>query len=546
MRTGAQVLVDQLRINDVDTIFSVPGESFLAVIDALYDIQDEIRFITTRHEGGAANMAEAYAKLTGKPGVCFVTRGPGATNASIGLHTAAQDSTPLVLLIGQVARGHFGREAFQEVDFAQHLGPLTKWAAQVESAERLPEMLSRAFHTAQQGRPGPVALALPEDLLDGPVDVADAAPARIALPHPGEADLQALQAMLAGSSRPLMVVGGGAWSAQTGRDVAEFATANRIPTCASFRCQDFIDNQSDIYVGTLGLGVNPALAARVKDSDLLISVGARLGDIATSAYSLVEVPVPSQRLVHVYPGAEELGRVHQAELPINSGAAQFAAAARSLAPVDSSAWAEWMRQARSDYLAHRTPPGSDLDLDLAEIVSQLRESVPDDAVMTNGAGNFSVWAHRFYEFREFPTQLGPRSGAMGYGIPAAVAAKVVHPERVAVCFTGDGDALMTFAELATAVQYDLDPIVIVFNNGRLGTIRMHQERRFPGRTHGTELVNPDFVRLAEAFGAHAERVERTSDFLPALERCLRAGTASVIELQTDPDQLTPGYRASST
>lgn len=539
MRTGGQVLIDQLRIQGVDTVFTVPGESFLDALDALYDVRDQIRLVVCRQEGGAANMADAYAKLTGRPGVCLVTRGPGATNSSVGVHTAFQDSSPLVLLIGQVSTAYREREGFQEVDHSRLFSELTKWTAEIGRADRIPEYVSRAFHSALQGRPGPVALALPEDVLAEPTDTDDAGPYQIARPQPRAFDLARLHELLYQAERPFMIVGGGGWSAEASRDVLAFAEANNLPTGASFRCQDYIDNRSVVYAGDVGLAINPNLAQRIKDADFLLALGARLGEATTSEYTLVDAPRPSQTFVHVHTGAEELGRVYQTDLSINSGYAEFGAAARALEPVDGGKWAQWTEAARADYLENLEHPPAPGDLDLGAVVEHLRERLPGDAIIANGAGNFSVWAHRFYQFTQFPTQLGPTSGAMGYGVPAAIAAKVVHSDRIAVCFTGDGDFLMTGQELATAVQYELDPVILLVNNGMYGTIRMHQERNFPARVYGTDLRNPDFVGLAHAYGAHAELVERTEDFGGALERALDAGRASLIELRIDPEQLTP-------
>ena len=538
-RTGGQILVDQLRIHGVDAIFTVPGESFIAVLDALHDAP-EIRLVVCRQEGGAANMAEAYGKLTGRPGVCLVTRGPGATNASVGVHTAFQDSTPMLLLIGDVARGQREREAFQEVDFKAMFTPLAKWAARIDEAGRIPELVSHAFHTAVAGRPGPVVLALPEDMLSESADTRDAEPYKVVRAHPGADDLARLRGLLEGAQRPLMIVGGGGWSEEASRDILAFAAASGIPTGASFRCQDYVDNHAEIYVGDIGLAVNPALAQRVKDADLLLVVGARLGEATTSGYTLVEPPRPRQTLVHVHADPEELGRVYQADLPINSGLPQFAAAARALEPVDGSAWADWAASARADYVANlRHEPWQSGLVDLGEVTAHLRERLPEDAIVTNGAGNFSVWVHRFYQFRRYRTQLGPTSGAMGYGVPAAVAAKLVHPERLVVCFTGDGDFLMTGQELATAVQYELPLVILLANNGMYATIRMHQERRYPGRVVGTDLQNPDFAAYARAFGAHGEVVERTEDFPEAFERARQAGRPALLELRVDPEQITP-------
>jgi acetolactate synthase-1/2/3 large subunit len=538
-RTGGQILVDQLKIHGVDLAFCVPGESYLAVLDALYDARNSIRLITCRQEGGAANMAEAYGKLTGRPGICFVTRGPGATNASIGVHTALQDSTPMVLFVGQVARDQAEREAFQEVDYRRMFAPLAKWAAQIDDPARIPELVSQAFHRAVAGRPGPVVIALPEDMLTDTADVEDACPYKIVRPHPGDDELMAMREMLAKASRPFVLLGGGGWSADAVRDIAVFAEVNDLPVGVSFRCQDLIDNRHKNYVGHVGIGIDPALAARVKEADVLLVVGARLGEITTGGYTLVNVPTPKQTLIHVHAGAEELGRVYQPALPINAGMAQFAAAARALKPLDSSRWAAQTAKAREEYLATLQPRPHAGPLQMPEVVAFLRERLPPDAIITNGAGNYTTWVHRFYQYRGYRTELGPTSGAMGYGLPAAVAAKAVHPERTVVCFAGDGCFLMTGQELATAVQYGLAIIVIVVNNGMYGTIRMHQERAYPERVHGTDLRNPDFAALARACGAHGELVETTAQFAPAFERAVASGKPALLELRLDPDAITP-------
>jgi acetolactate synthase-1/2/3 large subunit len=538
VRTGGRILVDQLRIHGVDTVFCVPGESYLAALDALADARDAIRLVVCRQEGGAANMAEAYGKLTGRPGVCFVTRGPGATNASIGVHTASQDSTPLLLLVGQVAREALGREAFQEVDFVSMFAPLAKHAEQVADPARIPEIVSRAFHTACAGRPGPVVLAFPEDVLAEEAEVEDAGAYRVVQPHPGAEELDELRELLAAAERPLLLVGGGSWTAEASRDILAFAEANTLPAACAFRWQDSFDNRSHLYAGDVGIAVNPKLAQRIRDADLLLVVGPRLGEATTSRYTLVEAPRPRQKLVHVHPDPEELGRVYQADLPINSGLAHFAAAARALRPVDGSRWAGWTEAAHADYLEnlkHAPLPG---DLDLGDVMAFLRERLPPDAVLTNGAGNFSVWAHRFYQFSQFRTQLGPTSGAMGYGVPAAVAAKLVHPDRIVVAFSGDGDFLMTGQELATAVREQAAAVFLVINNGMYGTIRAHQEREYPGRPYGTDLVNPDFAAYAQAFGAHGEAIERTEDFAPAFERALEAGRPALLELRIHPEAIS--------
>jgi acetolactate synthase I/II/III large subunit len=537
-RTGGQLVADCLRLHGVDTVFTVPGESFLAVLDALYDARQDIRTIVCRQEGGAANMAEAYGKLTGLPGVVMVTRGPGAANASIGVHTGLQDSTPMIVLIGQVGRDAYEREAFQEVDFRQMYGPLAKWVTQIEDPARIPELMSRAFYTAVSGRPGPVVLALPEDMLTASATVPLGDPYQVVRPAPGARDMERLREALARAERPLMVVGGGGWSAETGADVAALAEANDLPIVTSFRCQDYVDNTHRCYAGHLGIGLDPALAARMKAADLLLVVGARLGEITTAGYTLVAIPRPAARLVHVHAGVEELGRVYQSDVPINAGSAEFAAAARRLPPVEGRRWADWTREARAEYrrtLESAPQPGA---LDLGEVMKVLGRRLPADAIVTNGAGNYTGWVHRFHVFRRFRTQLAPTSGAMGYGVPAAVAAKLVHPERVVVSLNGDGCFLMCGQELSTAVRYGLDPVFLVVNNGMYGTIRMHQEREYPARVHGTDLVNPDFAAYARAFGAHGELVEKTAEFEPALERALGAGRAALLELRVDPEAIT--------
>src|SRR5215475_1525287 len=419
LRTGGRILVKALKIHDVDLAFCVPGESYLPVLDALYDARNSIRLITCRQEGGAANMAEAYGKLTGRPGICFVTRGPGATNASIGVHTAMQDSTPMILFIGQVARDQAEREAFQEVDYTRMFAPLCKWAAQINDPARIPELVSQAFHRAVAGRPGPVVLALPEDMLTATADVADAGPYKTVRPHPGHGELRAMRDLLAKAERPFLLLGGGGWDAEAVRDIAAFAEANALPAGVSFRCQDLMDNTHPNYAGHVGIGPDPALAARVKNADVLLVVGARLGEMTTSGYTLLDVPVPKQTLIHVHAGAEELGRVYQPALAINAGMAQFAVAARALAPVDASRWAGAAAQGHREYLATFEHKGHAGPLQMPAVMKVLRERLPSDAILTNGAGNYTTWLHRFYPYRGLRTQLAPTSGAMGYGLPAA-------------------------------------------------------------------------------------------------------------------------------
>ena len=536
-RSGGEILIDQLVLHGADTIFGVPGESFLAALDALYD--RPIRFIVSRMEAGAANCADAYGKLTGRPGICFVTRGPGATHASIGVHTAMQDSTPMILLIGQIAREDRDREAFQEVDYRAMFGPLAKWVVEVDDAARLPELIARAFHLATSGRRGPVVVSLPEDMLADRVDVADASPYVPARPAPGAGELAAALALLAKAERPIMLVGGGAWSTRAAGAAAAFAEANGIPVITSFRRQDYVDSRSPSYAGYIGIGMAPSTAQRVRDSDLVLCVGARLADASTNGFTLLERPTPRQTLIHVFPDANELGHVYRPTLGIVADAAEFLDAACALPPLDGARWRAWTEAARADYLASLEPGPGTFPLDLNDVMRDFRARVPADAFVTNGAGNYSLWPHLYWPFVGFPAQLAPTSGAMGYGFPAAITAKLRYPERTVVCFAGDGDFLMTSQELATAAGEALAIVVIVVNNGMLGTIRMHQERHYPDRVSGTGLHNPDFAALARSFGGHGEIVDRSADFGPALDRALAFPGVALIELQVDPRAITP-------
>jgi len=538
LRTGGQILVDALKIHGVDLAFCVPGESYLAVLDALHDAP-EIRLAVCRQEGGAAMMADAYGKLTGRPGIAFVTRGPGATNASAGVHIAFQDSTPMILFVGQVARDMAEREAFQEIDYRRMFGQMSKWVAEIDDPARIPEFVSRAFHTAVAGRPGPVVLALPEDMLRERAHAADAGPYKLVEPHPGAGDLARLRSLLAAAERPLAIVGGGGWDASACQDMQAFAAANELPTAASFRCQDYFDNAHPNYAGHAGVGIDPNLGRRIRESDLLLVMGARLGELTTSGYTLIDIPRPRQTLIHVYPDPEELGRVYQADLPINAAMRPMARALAALAPVAEPPWREWAEAARRDFLAFVEPTKAPGSLQLAEILAWLRERLPPETIFANGAGNYAAWVNRFLTYHRYRTELAPTSGSMGYGTPGAVAAKLVHPERPVVAFAGDGCFLMNGQELATAVQYGLAIVVIVVNNAMYGTIRMHQEREYPARVIGTDLVNPDFAALARAYGAHGETVARTEEFAPAFERALAAGTPALLDLHLDPEAITP-------
>ena len=544
MRNGGQILVDALRQNGADTVYCVPGESFLPVLDALHG-RDDLRTIVARHEGAASNMAEAYGKLTGRPGICLVTRGPGATHASNGVHTAFEDSTPMILFVGQIDSGFKGRQAFQEVDYRQMFGGLAKWATEVDAIERIPEIVARAFSVAMSGRPGPVVIALPENFLFGSAQVADAPVAHVSRAAPRPAEMAQLAELLAAAQRPLVVVGGSGWNPEACAQFAQFVRAHGLPVAASFRRQDLFDNRDRHYAGQLGLGVSPALAQRVRDADLLLVVGSRLAEVTSSGYTLVECPAPAQALVHVHPDPQELGRVYQARLPINAGMPGVADALAGLVPTHAPRWEAWTRQARADYEAHSTPPPPHPELagvDVAQVVSHLDRVLTDDAIVSNGAGNYTVWVHRFFRYRQPATELAPTNGAMGYGLPAAIAAKLRYPERTVVCFAGDGCFMMYPQELATAMQFGAAVIVVVVNNGMLATIRMHQEREYPGRVSGTCLANPDFVALARAFGAHAESIDRAADFPAAFDRAVAARRAAVIELRADPAQVTPQAR----
>ena len=544
-RSGGQVLADQLALHGTELAFCVPGESYLPLLDGLYEHRDRLRLVTCRHEAAAAHAAEASGKLTGRPGVCLVTRGPGATHAAVGVHTARQDSTPLLLLVGQVASGERGREGFQELDHEQVFAPMAKWAAEVDSADRIPELVARAFAVASSGRPGPVVLALPEDVLAAATDVPDARPYRALQPTPDAAALGEMHRRVARARRPFVLVGGGPWDAQATERLTAWAVASRLPVGASFRRQDLVDNGAACYVGHVGLGIDPALARRIAEVDLLVVVGSRLSEVETQGYTLPAPPVPSQALVHVHPDPGELGRVYQADLPVLAGMQPFAAALAELGPVDGSRWGSWAAAARADYERSLRPgPAPRAGVDLAATVAGLGAALGEDTVVTNGAGNFSLWVHRFHRYRRLGTQLAAQSGAMGYGLPAALAAALVEPERPVVAFCGDGDFQMCGQELATAVQERLPVIVVVVNNGMLGTIRMHQERRFPRRVIATDLVNPDFAALARAYGAHGERVERTEDVPGALARARAAARPALLELVVDPGALTP--RASLT
>ncbi|MBC8727033.1 thiamine pyrophosphate-binding protein [Paraburkholderia sp. UCT2] len=540
--TGARLVVDALLTHGVERVFCVPGESFLAVLDSLHDETGRIQTIVCRHEAAAANMAEALGKLTGRPGVALVTRGPGATHASIGVHTAFQDSTPMILLIGQCAREHLDREAFQEIDYRRMFGQMAKWVAQIDDPKRIPEYLSHAFHTATSGRPGPVVLALPEDVLSDACDAVPGAPAyhRVAA-SPSAAQIAKLRELLEGAQRPMVIAGGSGWTEAACADLRRFIENWQLPIGLAFRFQDTFDNEHPNYAGDVGLGINPALAQRIRDADLLLALGPRLGEATTNGYTLLDIPKTKQTLVHVHQGAEELGRVYAADLPIVSGMPELAAMLAELEPSPSGrlAWAGAAEEAHRAYLDWRKPRPIPGDVQMGEVIQQLRAHLPDDAILTNGAGNYATWLHRHFSYRHFRSQLAPTSGAMGYGVPAALAAKSLYPQRVVVALAGDGCFMMAAQELATAMQYDLRVLFIVVNNSQFGTIRMHQERHYPHRVHGTGLTNPDFAAFARSFGAHGETVERTGDFLPALQRAIESQLPAVIEIRMPQEASTP-------
>jgi acetolactate synthase-1/2/3 large subunit len=542
-RIAGHALVEALIAQGVDTAFGVPGESYLAVLDGFHEHRGKIRFIACRQEGGAAFMAEAQGKLSGRPGICFVTRGPGATNASIGLHTAFQDSTPMILFIGQVASDQRDREAFQELDYRQVFGPgtlgMAKWVGELHSADRLPEYIARAFHTAMQGRPGPVVLVLPEDLLTTPTAapvLPRVVPAQ-AWPAPGP--LRDLRALLVKAQRPFVIAGGSGWDAEGARALQRFAENWQLPVGCGFRFQDTYDNHHPLYAGDVGIGINPKLAARIREADLVIALGVRLGEMTTGGYTLLEAPRPKQTLVHVHAGAEELGRVYAADLMLQASVNYAAKALESLSAPPQIGWRAWAESASADHAANRVPSPVE-PLDMAELMLTVERLLPEDTVYTNGAGNYSGWLHRYVRYRGLQhhgrTQLAPTSGAMGYGVPAAIAASLLYPQRTVLNVAGDGDFLMTGQELATAIGYGAGRgvgklISLVVDNGTYGTIRMHQEREFPGRVSGSDLFNPDFAALAKAYGWNAARVERTAEFEPALREALAAGGPTLIHLK---------------
>jgi len=538
-RAGSRILTDALRLNSVETIFHIPGEGILEVLDGLYDFQHEIMLITCRHEDGMAMMAESYGKLTGKPGICFAARSPGAVNTCLALHTAYQDSSPMILFIGSVTRTQMEREPFMQYDFRTMFTPMAKQVLYIDRAERIPELVNRAFQVATSGRMGPVVVEIGEDMLNERCSVADANPHSSIQAHPSAADLDRMQSMLAQSLRPILLVGGSGWTEQACAQVREYAESNQLPAVSAYRRRDLFDNTHPCYVGEIGIGITEELVNRVTEADLIIALGLRLGEINTigrvfmRGYSLLDIPVPSQRLIHIHSGVDELNSVHQADLAINAGVCEFADGLSTLSPVAAQHHARWTRHLRNEYENRLRPAASPGAIDLAEIFSWLRERLPDDAILTVGAGSYALWSQRYFQHTRLHTQIGPKTGAMGYGLPAAIAAKLVYPERPVIALAGDGCFLMTSEEFATAVKYELPIITLVFNNNRYGAIRKTQERMFPGRVVGTELVNPDFAALARAYGAYGETVDETGQFATAFENAVSSGRPAIIELRVE-------------
>ncbi len=537
-RTGGRILVDQLVAQGVTDVFCVPGESYLAVLDALHDA--DIRITVCRQEGGAAMMAEAAGKLTGRPGICMVTRGPGATNASPGVHIARQDSTPMILFVGQIERGMREREAFQELDYRQVFGGLAKWATEIDDPARIPEIVARAFHVAMSGRPGPVVIALPEDMLTEAAVVADASRVEATETHPSLTQMIDLQKRLWAAKRPVALLGGSRWDALAVERYARFAQRFELPTAVTFRRQMLMSADHPCFMGDLGIGPNPKLLARVKEADLVLLLGGRLSEIPSQGYTLFPIPETGRQLVHVHPDAEELGRVYHPALAINASPTAFCAALQTVHPPQVIPWAGAAAEAHAAFHAWTDRPAPVPGaFHPGEAMIWLRDRLPDDAILTNGAGNYATWLHRFHRFRRFGTQAAPTSGSMGYGVPAAVALKRLFPGRMVVAFAGDGCFLMNGQEFATAVQYELPIIVVVIDNSMYGTIRMHQEREYPGRVSGTGLKNPDFAAYARAFGGHGERVERTADFAPAFECAVASGKPAILHCILDEEAITP-------
>ena len=541
MRHGGDILVEALRAHGVKRVFSVPGESFLAVLDGLHE--SGIQNVVCRQEGGAALMAEAHGKMTGQPGICFVTRGPGATNASAGVHVAKQDSTPMILFVGQIARDDRDREAFQEVDYRAMFGGIAKWVAEIDQTDRIPEYLHRAFALAMSGRPGPIVLALPEDMISALSDAPDLPLSAPRIAGVAEAAVDAVVEAIAQAERPLIVPGGSLWGERAAADLRRFAESWGLPVAVPFRRQSHIDNRSASYVGDLGVGMNPALGKALQEADLVVSLGSRLGDTLTSGYTLMNPAGQGRRIVQVHADPDEIGHLWRVDPGINADPRDMVAALAARPPVPGP-WAAWTADLRARYEAWQVPKETPGRVKMEQVVQWLSDNLPEDAIITNGAGNYASFLHRYYRFKAPGTQLAPTSGSMGYGLPAAISAKIAHPDRVVVCMAGDGCLQMTVNELSTAKQYGAGVIVVLANNGRYGTIRMHQEKNYPGRVSGTELANPDWVEVARAYGGHGELVEDTAEFPAAFERARASGRLAIIELRLDPEALTSGATLS--
>jgi acetolactate synthase I/II/III large subunit len=542
-RTGGQLIVDQLLVHGVTDVFCVPGESYLAVLDALHDA--DVSVTICRQEAGASMAAEAVGKLTGRPGICMVTRGPGATNAAHGIHIAMQDSTPLIMFVGQIETGMRERDAFQELDYRKAFGGLAKWATEIDDPARIPELISRAFHVATSGKPGPVVIALPEDMLTGTADVADAPPFRQVETHPGLTLMAELQKRLWAAQKPIVLAGGSRWSATAVERFIRFAERFDLPVATTFRRQMLFPATHPNYAGDGGLGMSAGLESAIKDADLVLLLGDQLSEASSKSYTLLPIPGDGKRLIHVHPDPAELNRTYATGLPINASPEAFTAAVEGLQPPNTIRWRDWTRGINERAVAQSAQPTrAPGDLQMSEVMIWLRNHLPDDAIITNGAGNYAIWIHRFYHFRRYGTQLAPTSGSMGYGVPAAIAAKRLNPTTSVVSFAGDGCFLMNGQEFATAVQHDLPIIVVVVDNGMYGTIRMHQERDYPGRVSATHLKNPDFAAYARAFGGHGETVRRTDEFAAAFKRCEASGKPSIIHCFVDPDGITPAKTLS--
>ncbi len=538
-KIGGHLLAEQLLANGVDTIFCVPGESYLGLMDGLYNHKDQIKLITTRHESGAANMADAYAKLTNKPGICMVSRGPGATNASNGIHTAFQDSTPLILLIGQVSRSEREREAQQEIDYKEMFKPMAKYVAEINDADRIPEFINKAFYISQSGRPGPVILSLPEDMLTDETTSTTLPEPDILQSSPSEDAMTSFYERLSKARRPIIIVGGNTWTKGAVQKLTNFVNENSIPVLTSYRAQDRFDNRNENYIGHSSYAIPDETRKKIEESDFILAIGARLGEVTTQGYTSIKVPKPDQYLVHVHPGINEIGSVYYPNIGIPSGMQEFTNALSSLPRIDNPPWRDWCKEARKEYLQFIKPTPMNGSLNLSEVMAYLNKTLGDDDIVIVGSGNNSQWVHRFYQYRELGSQLVTTGGSMGYAVPAAISAKLVHPKKTVVSFNGDGCFMMLGQEIINAVENQLNPIFIIINNKKLGTIRMHQEKKFPRRTIGTDILNPDFVALGKAYGIDAYRVTQTGEFSNVFEKAKINHTATLIELIIEPNVLGP-------